>query len=226
MRPRRGRINAGPVVVVALLVIIMAGVGVYLHKQQVLLEVIDRLSADSRVAEVIVIEKTDDPYAKDRAVTLKFLEYDTRGEPLEAKFLRFPHDIIQFQALVIRFDDYYVKSGDDLKGRSAYIFTKAYTFASKGVKSIEINKAYEVPSGYRIGKRLKFFERRLWEKFWEFALDREEGDKMGIKNAQIEAPGTKFEEGILYTIRIEHDGGLRIDTSELSGILSGEKLDF
>jgi hypothetical protein len=34
---------------------------------------------------------------------------------------------------------------------------------------------------------------------------------MGIKNAQIEAPGTKFVPGLIYTIKIEHDGGLRID---------------
>ncbi len=32
-----------------------------------------------------------------------------------------------------------------------------------------------------------------------------------IKNAQIEAPGTMFVPGNLYTIKIEHDGGLRIE---------------
>ena len=49
---------------------------------------------------------------------------------------------------------------------------------------------------------------------------------MGIKNAQIEAPGTKFIKGILYTLKIEHDGGLRIDAQPLPKILQGEKLEF
>ena len=48
--------------------------------------------------------------------------------------------------------------------------------------------------------------------------------KLGIKNAQIEAPGTKFMPGILYTLKIEHDGGIRIDTLEIPAILKGEKI--
>ena len=46
--------------------------------------------------------------------------------------------------------------------------------------------------------------------------------KLGIKNAQIEAPGTKFLPGYLYTLKIEHDGGLRIDTSTIPPIMRGE----
>ena len=38
------------------------------------------------------------------------------------------------------------------------------------------------------------------------------------------APGTKFVPGKLYTIKIEHDGGLRIDVSPLPEILAGEKI--
>jgi len=33
-----------------------------------------------------------------------------------------------------------------------------------------------------------------------------------------------FTPGILYTIKIEHDGGLRIDASQLSPILRGETI--
>ncbi len=47
---------------------------------------------------------------------------------------------------------------------------------------------------------------------------------MGVKNAQIEAPGTKFIPGALYTIKIEHDGGIRIDVQALSAILTGERI--
>jgi hypothetical protein len=47
---------------------------------------------------------------------------------------------------------------------------------------------------------------------------------VGIKNAQIEAPGTVFIPGMLYTIKIEHDGGMRIDAAKLPEVLRGEKI--
>lgn len=223
----RRKVNLMMASILGVLVLIAAGAGVYLRRQQVLLDIIKRLSADSRAAEVIVTEKTDDPYSHRRTVTLKFMEYDALGRPLEPKFLRFPHDIIQFQALVIRFDDFYIRSGDALKGKSAFIFTKAFSLLDDGsVKVVDLNEAYDVPTGYRLGRSVGFFERKLWNRFWDYALNAEEARGMGIKNAQIEAPGTKFKEGVLYTIKIEHDGGLRIDTQQLSGIFSGERLEF
>lgn len=212
---------------IGLVAALIVAVAVYVRRQQVLLDIIERLSADSRVAEVIVTESTDDPYSKQRAVTLKFLEYDALGKPLAPKFLHFPDDIVQFQALVIRFDDFYIRSGDALRGKSAFIFTKAFSLLQDGSsKVVTLNDAYDVPTGYQLGRVQGMFEKKLWNRFWDYALDTSQASKMGIKNAQIEAPGTKFKGGILYTIRIEHDGGLRIDTQPLSGILSGERLEF
>ncbi len=68
------------------------------------------------------------------------------------------------------------------------------------------------------------YETKLWQEFWSNALDPVHAKKEGIKNAQIEAPGTMFVPGKLYTIKIEHDGGLRIDVSDLSPILKGEMI--
>ena len=48
--------------------------------------------------------------------------------------------------------------------------------------------------------------------------------KNSIKNTQIEAPGTMFIPGMLYTIKIEHDGGMRIDATKIPDILKGEKI--
>jgi hypothetical protein len=49
-------------------------------------------------------------------------------------------------------------------------------------------------------------------------------NQAGIKNAQIEAPGSLFIPGTIYKIYIEHDGGLRIDAAPIPAILKGEKL--
>ncbi|MDD5348497.1 MAG: peptide-methionine (R)-S-oxide reductase, partial [Candidatus Omnitrophica bacterium] len=202
--------------------------GLYLVGQnriRVLEKVIERLSADSRAAEIVVSDTASRPGEK--LTTIKFVEYDTRGVPLEPRYFTFSTDIIQFQSLVIRFDDFYIRKGHPLKGKSAYLFMKAFALTDTGAEQFAITKIDEVPAGYRAQKTVSRFERRLWQRFWQYALEPREAKKSGIKNAQIEAPGTRFVPGLIYTLKIEHDGGLRIDAREMPGILRGEtKIDF
>ena len=189
-------------------------------------KIIERLTADSRIAEVMVTDVKSDPAKKKTYTTIKFLEYDTNMKALPPKYFTFSGNIIQFQSMVIRFDDFYVKKGDALKGKSAYVFMKAFTLKDDTAEVFEINKVNEVPSGYEVEGVTKKFEKELWRKFWRYALENEEARRVGIKNAQIEAPGTRFVPGMLYTINIEHDGGIRIDAKPLPGILKGEKVSF
>ena len=213
-----------------ILLAIVFFVGFYLvrffEKEQLLRKIIERLSAESRVAEVLVTDVKRDTKTKKTYTTIKFLEYDTKFKPLEPKYFTFSGNIIQFQSMVIRFDDFYVKKGHPLKGKSAYLFMKVFVLMDKGAETFDITKINEIPAGYEVEGIRNSFERRLWQRFWEYALDPKQAKRVGIKNAQIEAPGTKFIPGILYTIKIEHDGGLRIDTQPLPSILKGEKVKF
>lgn len=193
---------------------------------QRLQKVIERLSADSRIAEILVTGVKTDPKTQKTYTTIKFLEYDTKQNPLHPKYFIFSGNTIQLQSLVIRFDDFYIKRGHPLKGKSAYIFMKAFALNNGAAQVYEINNINEIPSGYKIEGSGSAFERSLWKKFWEYALKPEEAKRMGIKNAQIEAPGTRFIPGMLYTVKIEHDGGMRIDAKPLPRILKGEKIDF
>jgi hypothetical protein len=118
----------------------------------------------------------------------------------------------------------FIRNADELKGKSVYLFWKVFMLAGKNTEEFEINKINEIPIGYKIKELKDPFERELWQRFWEYALDPETASSGGIKNAQIEAPGTKFLPGYLYTIKIEHDGGLRIDAQKLPAILQGEKV--
>jgi len=197
-----------------------------LRENQVLKKVIERLTADSRVAEVMVTDVKRDPKVKKTYTTIKFLEYDTKLKPLESKYFTFSGNVIQFQSMVIRFDDFYVKKGHPLKGKSAYLFMKVFMLTDNGAEIFEITKVNEIPSGYEVADVKNNFEKKIWQKFWEYALNPEKAGKVGIKNAQIEAPGTKFIPGMIYTIKIEHDGGLRIDAKPLTSILKNEKIKF
>jgi hypothetical protein len=214
-----------------LLLVVIVGVAAFyvikfIREHQVLSEIIERLSAESRVAEVLVSEVKTCSKTNKNLTTIKFLEYDTNSKPLEPKYFTFSENIIQFQSMVIRFDDFYIKKGDALRGKSAYIFMQAFALTDHGAEVFQINKMNEIPSGYKIKGINSSFEDKLWKRFWEYALDPQQAKRVGVKNAQIEAPGTKFIPGMLYTIKIEHDAGLRIDAEKISPILKGENIEF
>lgn len=207
-----------------------AGKGVYwVHRQieenRILRKVIERLSADSRIAEVLVTQSHYDEETNKIETTIKFLEYDAAGKPLEPRYLTFQGNIIQFQALVIRFQDKLVQTGDKVRGKSAYLFLRAFILDAENTQVFDLTKVNEIPEGYRVSQVKNEFEQKLWQEFWKYALDPKARNRAGIKNAQIEAPGSMFLPGTIYTIRIEHNGGIRIDTQPIPEILKGEKID-
>lgn len=196
-----------------------------IKENTLLKEIIARLQADSRVAQVLVTNVRFDEATQKTSTTIKFLEFDSKGNPLEPKYFTFAGNIIQFQALVIRFDDIKIRQADRLRGKSAYLFLSAFMLDGKNTQQFEITKVNDIPAGYKVEKKeVSPLEQKLWREFWEYALNQQAANKMGIKNAQIEAPGTVFIPGTLYTIKIEHDGGLRIDGEPLPEILKGEQI--
>lgn len=196
-----------------------------LEERAVLKQVIERLSADSRVAEVLVTQSRFNEETKKIETTIKFLEYDASGKPLAPKYFTFQGNIIQFQSLVIRFQDNLVEAGDPIRGKSAYLFLKAFVLDSEKTQVFNIVEANQIPDGYKVPGARSEFEKKLWEEFWKYALDPQARERTGVKNAQIEAPGSMFLPGTIYTIKIEHDGGIRIDTQPIPEILKGEKIE-
>ncbi len=194
----------------------------YYNERKVLRMVIERLQADSRIAEVLVTGVNYDENKGKIFTTIKFLEYGVNSKPLEPKYFTFSGNIIQFQSLVIRFDDRYTRAGDALRGKSIFLFWKVFMLDGKNTQEYEITKVNEIPQGYKIEGLKDKFEKKLWLEFWKYALNPKKDSQQGIKNAQIEAPGTMFIPGIIYTIKIEHDGGLRIDPTVIPQILQGE----
>ena len=196
----------------------------FLSREKILKQMIERLSADSRIAEVVVTKSELDEVSGKILTTIKFLEYDAKGQPLVPKYFTFRGNIIQFQSLVIRFRDDLIKKGDKLKGKSAYLFMKAFVLDPKDLQIFDITPTQSVPEGYRTGSEVAGFERKMWGRFWDYALNPATRDQVGVKNAQIEAPGSSFLPGTIYTLKIENDGGIRIDTQPIPQILKGEKI--
>lgn len=224
--PKTAQIFNAILILVIGAAILAAGVWIshWIQESQMLRQIIERLSADSRIAEVLVTKSELDEASGKIRTTIKFLEYDAAGKPLPPKYFTFQGNIIQFQSLVIRFEDKFVRAGDRLRGKSAYLFLKAFVLDGAKTQEFEITRSREVPEGYRVSPGKSEFEARLWQEFWNYALDPKKRHRAGIKNAQIEAPGSLFLPGTIYTIRIEHDGGMRIDTQPVPEILKGEKV--
>lgn len=211
------------------LFLVMVGKGIYLvakrlEEAEVLRKVVERLSADSRAAEVLVTQSRYNETTKRIETTIKFLEYDAEGKPLPPRYLVFQGNIIQFQSFVVRFEDRLIKAGDKLRGKSAYLFTKAFILDGSKTQAFDLTETQKIPEGYKVPGLKSEFEKKLWEEFWSYALDPKAREHRGIKNAQIEAPGSMFLPGTIYTLKIEHDGGIRIDTQPIPEILKGEKV--
>ncbi len=193
-------------------------------ENKVLKAMVERLQADSRIAKVFVIDVVFNPLTDRHMTTIKFLELDALGKPLEPRYFTFAGNIIQFQSLVVRFDDKFVRNADALKGKSVYLFWKVFVLDGERTQEYPVTNVNEVPQGYKIEGPRNSFETEIWRNFWQYALDPERAKLKGIKNAQIEAPGTQFVPGLIYTLRIEHDGGIRIDVKAIPEILKGEKV--
>lgn len=213
--------------VILIVVVAYGGVRWYsrsMLENRVLRQVIARLEAESRIAEVLVSKVEYDESKQKTLTTIKFLEFDAGGKALSPRYFTFAGNIIQFQSLVIRFDDIHIKQADRLRGKSAHLFWKIFMLDGRHTQEFEITKVSEVPEGYKIDGDSAGFQEKLWKEFWKYALDPNAAKRHGIKNAQIEAPGTMFIPGMLYTIKIEHDGGIRIDAVALPTILKGETI--
>jgi len=208
---------------VALVVGLLFGYRWY-HEKRVLTQIIQRLSAETRVAEVLVTKSQLIESTGRIETTVKFVEYDVRGLPLEPRYFTFNGNVIQFQSLVVRFKDEFVQAGDSLKGKSAYLFLKVFMLDGADTQEYPITPTRTVPDSYRISDGTDRLEQHFWDRFWDYALDPVKRDEKGIKSAQLEAPGSVFLPGAVYTIRIEHDGGLYITAEPIPGILKGEQL--
>jgi hypothetical protein len=193
---------------------------------EVLKQIVSRLTAEERVAEVAVQDMTEDADGKVEKIRLKIVEIVSGSQPQEPIYCDFSvNDVVHFEALVIRLNDELIMDG---KGKSIHIFRRAFALDDDGntYESCVINKPREIPGGYRLDSsdpQVREVERRYWSKFWEYALDEKKCKSAGVKTAQIEAPATRFVKDKYYRIYLEHDGGLRIEAKPVPEVLKGER---
>jgi len=216
--------------VALLLLVLLGALGLWIwqgiREKDILRQIVSRLTAEQRVAEVVVEDLVPGPDGRPAQLTLKILELDPAGKPLEPRRCTFTkNDVIHFEALVVRLDDRLVMEGE---GRSVHLFRRAFALSPKDntYEACDINRPDEVPGGYALrsaDREVSEGEARFWRTFWELALDEERRQQAGVKNAQIEAPATRFVPEMVYRLVLEADGGLSIQASPVPAILKSER---
>src|ERR1700753_3287642 len=90
--------------------LLLLGAWVFWHldREHVYQQMLERLQAESRAAQVLVTAVNYDEATHRNMTTIKFVEEDTYGHPLAPKYFTFSGNLIQFQSLVVRFEDKFV----------------------------------------------------------------------------------------------------------------------
>ena len=182
-------------------------------------EIVAHLTAEQRVADVIVTEQKEVNGVLH--TTLLFVEYAKDGSPLPAKRFTFEGKQAHIDAMVVIFDGKYVQDRDPLRGRSVALFTRLFGDKQTPEQAHRIDDPSQIPAVYRgADPRVSEFEQELWRDFWRLADDEQYRKSMGVRVAQGDGVWRPFEPGKLYTITLQTDGGLIINSEPLKGIYS------
>ncbi|MHC4941844.1 MAG: hypothetical protein ACYTG7_02380 [Planctomycetota bacterium] len=185
-------------------------------------QVVDRLEASSRVAQVVVKEQGTNPDTGKLETTVKFVEQDREGRTLPERLFTVEGDVIYFDTLVIKFERDYVERGEALRGKSIHLFRRVFgeTQPPEMGESIDASSIDRgVPNIYRVSDTPSEFEADLWENFWWYATHPEMAKEKGVRVMQGEAVYTRFIRDNLYTLTLDHDGGINIETEPIPSIL-------
>lgn len=187
------------------------------QEQRVLTKVVQRLSDEKRVAEVLVTDRqTIDGVLH---TELLFVEYDKAGNSLPPRTFTIKGNLAHIDALVIKFDRDFIKQGDGLRGHSIALFTRLYGDSQQPDEAFRIDEPGQIPAVYRgADARVTEFEMKLWQNFWKLADDAAYRAEHGVRVANGQGVWGPFEPDKLYTITLESDGGLNVTSEPLRGI--------
>jgi hypothetical protein len=180
-------------------------------------QIVQRLTAERRVADVIV---TDQQTVKGTIrTTLLFVEYGRDGASLPPRRFTIDGNMIHLDAMVVKFDGKFVEQNDALRGHSVALFTRLYGDSQAPDQAFHIDAPGQAPLVYRDSdSKSSQFEQELWRNFWKLADDSGYRQQMGVRIAQGEGVWRPFEPDRLYTITLESNGGLNIRSEPLKGI--------
>lgn len=219
--------------IVALFVLLAAGtVGVWYYQDQSsasrkiadltrekeqLEAIVERLSTEKRVAQVLVTDQRRVDGVLE--TTLLFVEEAKDGRSLPPRQIVVRGDHAYIDALVIKFDQSFLKAGDALRGHSIALFDKIFGSAQTPEQAYRIDQPGRIPEIYRgTPSHIGEFEQTLWSQFWALATDPDFARQQGVRVAHGQSVYGPFEPGKLYTLSIEANGNINMTAQPVPAV--------
>ncbi len=178
---------------------------------------VDRLTADRRVAELLVTDQRVVDGVTRTSVLL--VEYAADGSPLPAKAFVLQGAEAHLDAMVVQFADDLVEADVPMRNHSLALFTRLYGDHETPAGAAAVDRPGAVPDYYRgTNPAALAFEQGLWDQFWHLAEDRAAAAKAGVRVAEGQGVWWPAKPGVLYTVTIRNDGGVNLADDPVKGI--------
>jgi hypothetical protein len=180
------------------------------QERRQLTQVVERLTREQRVAEVIVTAQPRDEHGNITHTEIQFIELDRDGHPLAPRPFCLPGHVLYFDGFVIKFAEELVAAGDPLRGQSIMLFRRIFSDVVAPENGRPVDDDGDVPNVFRINPKPGEFEQNLWKRFWSYATDPELAKRDGVRIAQGEAVYAPMTAGQRWTLTLESNGGLNL----------------
>ncbi len=166
-----------------------------------------RLTASRRVAQIDVVSSQTGP---DGSVVTELLWQEVgsdgvRGRPQPVRTIG---DVTHVEALVLKFRTQFVAEGDPERGHSLALFRRVFGSGQASASVPELPFDARIV-GSAVGPAGAFRD-ELFARFWELAENPAEAERMGVRVAQIEAPGVRMRAGQIWQATLDSSGGLNL----------------
>ncbi|MFO0974416.1 MAG: hypothetical protein U1A27_13390 [Phycisphaerae bacterium] len=185
-----------------------------------LLRVVDRLKHDRRVARLYVADQRRDARGQVVETVIDFVGAAADGRERPTRTVRIRGDVCYVDALVIRFLDSYVERGDKLRGHTLHLFRRIFGEGQAPADGAPLDEPGAIPAEYRVDDEASRFEKRLWQRFWEYAVNPQMATEVGVRVAQGEAAYQRLSTGQLWQIATRANGGLEMTLLPVDPLLA------
>lgn len=186
-------------------------------KTEQLEQVVTHLTAEKRVAEILVTDHAVDNSGIPTS-NLLFVEYGKDGTSLPPRQFTVRGEQVHVDGLVIEFDNDFVQKNDPLRGHSILLFDKIYGSSQQPSLAERIDSPGTIPDLYRTATpEVSQFEQELWANFWKLAGDEAFRTQRGVKVANGKSIYGPFKSDRLYTITLDATGKMSVMDEPLKG---------
>ena len=173
------------------------------------------MKVDQRVAQIDVLSQQGSAENGDLVTVVTFCEVDDQGGPLDKpRVFSIKGDVVYVDSWVAKFTDDYVEMGDPLRATSICLFRRLFGEAQTPSDGFVLDPVGSQPAAYRNGGKMSDLEQEIWSKFWEYANDPAQAEKVGVRAAHGEAPYIKLMPGKRYKVLLRSSGGLSFGQPE------------